>query len=182
MVGFQAVFCLVNIPLPLFIMRVKAVFSGTSARKMLDSHGNAVCCYALFTSLYTGNQTLQNLTDKLGIFPEGSVSSLPSGVCHTVCHVHIAFLHTNCIPLSSDTGRKIVNEFCTCTFYGSCKSQSSRPCCKDTGSIIHTENHLTVFISGVGNNQDWQEMLALLCHAVHLINPVCQFVRLRISS
>ena len=30
--------------------------------------------------------------------------------------------------------------------------------------------------------EDWQEMLALLCHAVHLINPVCQFVRLRISS
>ena len=175
-VSLQAVFCLINIPLSLTIMRVKAILPGASSREVFHRHSHAIWGQAFLASLYSGDQPLKNLFDQLGILSESTVSSLPSGVCGTVRHIHISFFHTNCVPFSPDTVSKIINNMEPVSFYCSGDPHGSRPGGKYTGGIIHAKDYLAVLISGVRYHHDRNKMFPFFCQAVHLIDPVCQLI------
>ena len=64
MISLQAVFGLVNIPLTLAVMRVKAVLSGASSREMLHSHSYSIRSQSLLASLYPRDQMLKNFSDQ----------------------------------------------------------------------------------------------------------------------
>ena len=68
------------------------------------------------------------------------------------------------------------------SLYCSGNTHGSRPCGKNAGGIVHAEDHFSVFISGVGHHHYRDKMFPFLSQAVHLINPVRQFIRSRITA
>ena len=181
MISLQAVFGLIDIPLSLAVMRVKAVLSGASSREMLHSHGHSIRSQSLLASLYSRDQMFKNFFDQFWIFSKSTVGSLPSGICGTVCHIHISFLHAYCVPLSPDTVCKVINNMDPVSLYRSSDPHGSRPGGKNAGSVVHTEDYFSVFISGIGYYHHRDKMFPFLSQAVHLIDPVCQFIRFWIA-
>ena len=77
----------------------------------------------------------------------GAVTGASIG--NNIGHIHIAFFHTDSIPFSPDTVSKIIDQINGIALDGGGDTESAGPCGKYTGSIIHTKDNFTVFISGV---------------------------------
>ena len=149
MVFLKTSLCLVHIPLSHSIMRIKTILSGTAAGEMFYGQSNTVRGNTIFTTLNDRYDMSKNLTDKFRVFSESSVGSLPAGIGNNIGHIHIAFFHTDSIPFSPDTVSKIIDQINGIALDGGGDTESAGPCGKYTGSIIHTKDNFTVFISGV---------------------------------
>ena len=144
---------------------------------MFDSHCNTICCYTIFASLNAWNKAVKNIVDQFWIFAERTVSTLPSRIRYDVCHVHISFFHSGCIPFFTDAFCKIIDQVKAASFYGSGNSHCSRPCGKYTSGIVHTEDDLSVFVSRVWYHENRNRMCLAFSKCIQFVHPVCQFVR-----
>ena len=157
-------------------MRIKSVFSGASAWEMFYSKANSVFFHTFRSALEAFYQTSNNIADQLRTLTKGSICSLPSWVCHRICHIHIALFQTTGIPLTSGNLCKTADQTCISSIgnianYSSSQPERSRPCREYTGRIIHSKGHLSVFISGVGSHNNRNTQTCFFCHQVHLVHP-----------
>ena len=161
-------------------MRIKSILSCSASRKMLRRYRNALWRHTLCASLDSWDDMIHNLINQLRILPESTVSPLPSGVCHHICHIHIPLAQTTGIPFSADTVCELICNFNPGALYCCRNPHRPRPGGKSTHRIIHTKDHFTIFIPGIRSYADRNKMLTLFCHCVELIHPVCQIFRGRI--
>ena len=166
MIFFQTSGSLIYVPLSCCVMWVKTIFTCSATREMFHSKSHTIIGHALFTTLNNRNHSVCNFTDQIDIFPKGTIRTLPSWICHGIHHVHITFAKSGRIPGTADTIRKFIYNMHSVTFYCRSNSHSSRPCRKHTGSIIHTENRLCKFITGIGCHTDRHKMFTLFCHCL----------------
>ena len=163
MVFLQTAGCGIHIPLACCIVGVKAVFTGAASRKMLDGHGNSLWRHAVFASLNARNQPLHDLGYQFGVLPEGTEGALPAGVCHHVRHIHISLFQSAGIPLTPHNIRKDVDNIQIAgPLHRRRNAQSARIGSEHTGSIVHSENSLPVFIPAVAHHLNRYETLAVL--------------------
>ena len=153
-------------------MRVKAVFPRAAAREVLGGDCHAVGCHAFVAALDAGDDVAHDLADQLRVLTKGAVGTLPAGVGHRVCHIHIALAQTAGVPLSAHGGGKFVHKVNAVALDGGGNAQGTRPCGKHTAGIVHAKDQLAVFVAGVGRCCHGDKMLTLLADGVGFIHPV----------
>ena len=140
---------LVYVPLSHLVMGIKSVLSGSAAREVFHCHRHAVVGDSVFTSLDDRDDMLKDLADELCVLAKGTERTLPARICHRVCHIHIPFSQSGCVPAVPDALSELIRDLHVIALDRRRNTQRPRPGREYSRRVVHPVYDFAVLVSRV---------------------------------